>query len=191
MIERARKDYPDQKWLVADASKLELKLTFDIVFSNAALQWIPGHDLLIPRLIKMVNPKGSFAGQVAADNESPLRRALLSVSLSDKRSRFTSGCETLLNYRTTEYYYNILYPLASKVDLWETTYYHVLTSHAELIEWYRSTGMRPFLERLPGDEYRKEFESEILMKCKPSYPIQKDGKVLYPFKRIFFVAYKQ
>ncbi len=190
MIERARKDYPDQKWLLTDASKLELDQTYDIVFSNATLQWIPNHDILIPRLLKMVNPKGSLAVQVPANNESLFHRALLSVSLREKWSRFTSGCENLLNYRTAEYYYNILCPLTSELDLWETTYYHVLASHAGLIEWHKSTGMRPFLESLPDDECRKEFEGEILTECKQSYAIQKDGKVLYPFKRIFFVAYK-
>jgi len=190
MIETARRDYPNQKWLLSDASKLELDQTYDIVFSNAALQWIPDHDILIPRFFQMVNPRGSLAVQVPAIGESLFHKALLSVSLRERWSRFTSGCEDLLNYRTAEYYYNILFPLTSEFDLWETTYHDVMASHGELIEWHKSTGMRPYLERLPDDGSRKEFEGEILTECKHSYPIQKDSKVLYPFKRIFFVAYR-
>ncbi len=191
MIEKARRDYPHQKWLLADASKLELDRTYDVVFSNAVLQWIPDHDLLIPRLFAIVNPKGSLAIQVPANNESPVHRALLTVSSRGKWSRFISGAERQLTYRTAEYYYNILSPLSSEFDLWEIVYHHVLASQAGMIEWYKGTGMRPFLERLPDDESRKEFEDEMLTEFKQFYPIQKDGKVLYPFKRIFFVVYKE
>ena len=53
MIEKARKDYPDGKWMLGDASKLETGQSYDIVFSNATLQWIPDHDILIPRLFEI------------------------------------------------------------------------------------------------------------------------------------------
>ncbi len=53
MIERARKDYPDWKWMLGDASKLETGQSYDIVFSNATLQWIPDHDILIPRFFEI------------------------------------------------------------------------------------------------------------------------------------------
>ena len=191
MIERAKTDFPEQEWLLADASKLEPDQTYDIVFSNAVLQWIPGHDYLIPRLVIIVKPGGALAVQVPANYESPLHKALLIVSEREKWSGFTSGCWKLLHYYNVEYYYNLLYPIASSgLDIWETTYYHVLSSHAALIEWYRGTGLRPFLERLPGDEYRKEFMNEILDECRQAYAIQRDGNILFPFKRIFFVVYK-
>ena len=77
------------------------------------------------------------------------------------------------------------------LDIWETTYYHVLSSHAALIEWYKGTGLRPFLEKLPDDGYRKEFANEILDECRQAYAIQRDGNILFPFKRIFFVVYKE
>lgn len=190
MIEKAQKDYPNQNWLLADASRLKLDQTYDVIFSNAALQWIHNHDLLIPRLFMMVNPHGSLAVQVPANNESPLHRALLSVSSKEKWSRFVSGTEKLLNYHTAEYYYNILCPIASSLDLWETIYYHVMASHEELLEWYKGTGIRPFLEKLPDERSRKEFEGEIAAECRRYYTSQRDGTILFPFKRIFFIAYK-
>jgi trans-aconitate 2-methyltransferase len=51
--------------------------------------------------------------------------------------------------------------------------------------------MKPFLDRLPKDETRAEFEREILRQCKSLYPIQADGEILYPFKRLFFTAKKE
>ena len=190
MIEKAREDYPGQKWMVGDASDLDTNKKYDIVFSNATLQWIPSHDVLIPRLFNIVNKNGVLAVQVPANNESPLHKALLCVAQSQKWKGYTSGCEKLLTYHSVDYYYNVLSSLTDDFDIWETTYYHVLKSHEALIEWYGSTGMKPFLERLPDDEARTAFGKEILMQCKSFYPIQTDGEILYPFKRLFFTANK-
>ena len=168
----------------------EFSLLFDIVFSNATLQWIPNHEILVPNLFKLVRDKGALAVQIPANKESPLHKALLSVSLNDRWHRYTQGSEKLLYYQSPDYYYDLITPLASEIELWETTYYHILPSHQGLIEWYKSTGMRPFLDRLPDEDSKMRFENDVLEKCKDSYKIQNNGKILYPFKRIFFIAYK-
>jgi trans-aconitate 2-methyltransferase len=190
MIERARTDYPGQRWIVGDASTLETTQTYDIVFSNAALQWISSHETLIPRLFKLVNRNGMLAVQVPANHESPLYKIILRTSHSGKWSEFTAGHEQMITYHSAEYYYNILNSLTGKIAIWETIYYHILKSHQELIEWYRGTGMRPFLELLKTDDNRAEFENEVLNESKEYYPLQSDGSILYPFKRLFFTAYK-
>lgn len=190
MIRKARADFPGQEWLLADASKLWLDRTYDVIFSNAVLQWIPDHGHLVPGLLNIVNPGGALAVQVPANNLSPLHKALLSVASAEKWYGFTAGCEKLLNYHTVEYYYDILCPIASGLDIWETTYFHVLSSHNALMEWYKGTGLRPFLEKLPDDENRAKFVGEILDECRDAYPARKDGNILFPFRRIFFVAYK-
>ncbi len=191
MIEKAREDYPGQKWMVGDAGSLNTNQMYDIVFSNATLQWIPNHDVLMPRLFSAVKQNGVLAVQVPANNESPLHKELLSVAKSHKWGGYTSGCETLLTYHNVDYYYDLLISLTKNLDIWETTYYHVLESHQALLEWYSSTGMKPFLERLPDDAARAEFEKQILIQCKSFYPIQTNGKILYPFKRLFFTAKKE
>ena len=101
----------------------------------------------------------------------------------------TAGVERILSDNTPEFYYDIISSAVSKVALWTTTYYHILRSHTELVEWYKGTAMRPFLEKLPDDEARAEFEKEVLTRCKANYVIQRDGKLLYPFRRTFFIAY--
>ena len=189
MIEKAKEDYPGIEWITADASAFMHEKKYDIVFSNAAIQWIPDHEVLVPHLFEIVNRGGALAVQVPGNKESPLHQALLRVSSSPKWSRFTSDVEKIFTYNDAAYYYDTLFRISSKFDLWETTYYHVLNSHAGLVEWYKGTGMRPFLEKLPDESSRKEFENEVLAECIQVYPIRKDGKVLYPFKRIFFIAY--
>jgi trans-aconitate 2-methyltransferase len=149
MIKKAREDFPDMEWIIADAPTFEFDRQYDIIFSNAAVQWMPNHETLLPKLLENVNRGGALAVQVPANDGSPLHQAVLAVSSSSKWSRFTSGAEKSINYKSVEYYYDILSRISSKFDIWETVYYHVLDSHVGLIEWYKGTGMRPFLCR-PG-----------------------------------------
>jgi trans-aconitate 2-methyltransferase len=190
MIQRARQDYPDQKWIVGDASALDVGQKYDIVFSNAVIHWIPDHDVLIQRLFKMVNTNGILAVQIPANQESPLYRTILKVSMSDKWCAFTAGRQEVITYHDAYYYYDLLASLTKEIAIWGTVYYHILNSHQDLIDWYKSTAMKPFLESLPDDESREEFEDEILSECKAFYPSQSDGRILYPFKRLFFTARK-
>ena len=69
-------------------------------------------------------------------------------------------------------YYDLLAPFSEKVEVWETTYYHTLASNQALIEWYRGTGLRPFLERLPDEAARTRFEQDVLEGCREEYPRQ-------------------
>lgn len=190
MIERARLDHPDQTWMIGDASTLETGRKFDVVFSNAVIHWIPNHHQLIPRLFQIVKKDGILAIQVPANHESPLYRIILNVARSGKWSAFTSGREGLITHHPAEYYYNELVPLTKDIALWETTYYHILKSHEDLVAWYKGTAMKPFLESLPTDNDRKEFEETVFTEGKKQYPLQSDGRILYPFKRLFFTARK-
>ncbi len=189
MIEEAKRSYPEGTWRVGDASRLEGGKRYDILFSNAVLQWIPDHRSLVPHLFSLVKPGGAMGVQVPANSNSRLHRTLLSVSRDSRWRAFTAPCRRLFHYYRPEYYHDLLQPLAARVDLWETTYYHVLATHQELVEWYKGSGMRPFLERLPDDGARVAFEKEVLEKCTPFYRLRQQGGILYPFRRLFFIAY--
>lgn len=190
MIERARTDYPGQTWIIGDASKFETDRMYDIIFSNAAIHWIPDHHRLIPRLFQMVRKNGVLAVQVPANHKSPLYKIILNIARSSKWRPLTSGCEGLITYHNVEYYYDQLVSLTKEIALWETTYYHILQSHQDLVAWYKGTAMKPLLESLPTDDNREEFLQEVLTECKGPYPLQSDGRILYPFKRLFFTARK-
>jgi trans-aconitate 2-methyltransferase len=190
MIEKAKRDRRDTNWIVADAPTYHFNEKYDIVFSNAAIQWMPDHTSLIPRLLDIVNSSGALAVQVPANWDSPLHLAVRNVASQGKWSGMIAGVERILSNNTPEFYYDIISSAGTRVSLWTTTYYHILKSHTELVEWYKGTAMRPFLEKLPDDEARSEFEQEVLTRCKATYHAQRDGRLLYPFRRIFFIAYK-
>ena len=104
-----------------------------------------------------------------------------------------SGCaesraKNALNYRTGAYYCDLLNATSATLHLWETTYYHIVENHDELINWYKGTGTRPFVDRLP-EGFKDEFMDSVRLKCKAGYSAQSDGKVIFPFIRLFVIAH--
>lgn len=190
MIERARRDSPDQEWICEDAARFTADKAYDLVYSNATLQWIPDHDDLIRRLWDGVANGGALAVQVPANQASPLHRALLAVAESKPFRTHLDGARRLFTYRPAGFYYDLLAPNARRYQTWTTEYLHVMQSHQDLMTWYRGTGMRPFLQALADDAERDAFESAVLREARNGYPLQSDGKLLFAFRRLFFVAYR-
>ena len=191
MIANARSAHAWGEWVCADAALLGrggTRQTWDLVFSNATLQWIPDHERLLPRLFSLVNTGGALAVQVPANGGSPLHQALVRTAADPRWSRFTATCASRLVYHEPSFYYGLLCGLAERLELWETTYHHALADHEALLEWYRGTGMRPCLELLPDDASRRAFEGAVLEGCRTDYPTQPDGRLIFPFRRLFFVA---
>jgi trans-aconitate 2-methyltransferase len=89
------------------------------------------------------------------------------------------------------FYYDVMAPLAARLNLWEAIYMHVMPGHEAIVEWYKGTGLRPFLEALADDGARERFCAEYLERLRGIYPVRPDGKVLFPFHRLFLVAYQR
>jgi trans-aconitate 2-methyltransferase len=192
MIEAARQGYPSGVWEVADAARWSAPEPCDLVFANALLQWIPDHQRLCRHLMEQVAPGGALAVQVpaAAHYQSPVHREIRKVSEEPAWSGRLEAARAMFTHAPATFYYDALQPLSSRIDLWETTYYHVVAGPEALLDWYRGTGLRPFLEALAGEEERRDFERKVLDRYIAAYPRQADGSVLFPFQRLFFVAYR-
>ncbi len=190
MIERAQRDAPDQQWICEDAASFTAEQAYDLVYSNATLQWIPNHRDLILRLWNAVASGGALAVQVPANQESPLHRALMAVAESEPFCEYLDGAKRLFTYHPAGFYYDLLAPIARRYETWTIEYLHVMQSHHDLLTWYRGTGMRPFLQALEDDRQRDAFETCVLQLARDGYPLQGDGKILFPFRRLFFVAYR-
>jgi len=190
MIEKARQDYPEQKWIVDNAENIAPNIKYDLIFSNATLQWIPHHEILLPKLFDCLNSGGAIAVQISKFKNMAINVAIETIANHQKWKNYTKGCEELFTLRDMDYYYDILNKLATGVELWETSYFHVLKSQESLIDFIRTTGLKPYLDRLPSDNMKSEFEQEVLIECKKYYKIQSNGKVLFPFDRLFFIGYK-
>ena len=191
MIAKARLDYPKGRWMVADAAKFDAKDKYDLLFSNATLQWIPRHEELLPRLIGGVRKGGAIAAQIPRFDEMPINAAIEAVAGRSVWRPYTARCAELFTYRDPGFYYGILSSLMAKVEMWETSYIHVLGSYEALMDFCRSTALKPYFESLPSDEARERFEDELLAETGRRYSLQGDGKLLFPFRRLFFIGYKE
>jgi len=188
MIAAAEKNYPAGKWLVQDIVAWSGADTFDIVFSNAVLHWLPEHEVVFPRLFKRVSPGGVLAVQMPAHLESPLHRLILEIAgLPQWRERLQRARSAIAGH-TPGFYYDMLQPLAASVVLWQTEYQHVMNGSEAILDWIRGTGLRPFIEALEDRAEQQRFEATLLAGIERTYPRQADGRILFPFRRLFMVA---
>ena len=190
MIESARETYPDGIWEVGDAVSWTAREPFDLVFSNALLKWLPDHSRVCRRLFDQVAAGGALAAQLPYHYDSALHREILEVSRDPAWDGRMHSARTAITREPPELYYDALESVASHVDLWETTYHHVVAGPEAVLEWFRGTGLRPFLEVLTSEGERQRFEAMLLERYTTSYPRRPNGKVLFAFRRLFFVAYR-
>ena len=186
MIAQARKSHPDLEFSLGDVGRLEGR--YDILFSNACLQWVPDHAHLIPRLIEdHLTDGGVLAVQMPMNGAEPLFQIIDRVA-GDPQWGLDLGALPPQGTLAPDGYYDLL-GRASAFQMWETTYYHPLAGHRELVEWVKGSRLRPYLAQL--DEGRRAaFENEIEKRAREAYPVRKDGKVVLRFRRFFFTAVK-
>jgi len=190
MIAAASRSYPQYEWLIGDISAWTAEVPFDVVFSNASLQWVPGHEVLFPHLFAQVAPGGALAVQMPAHFDSALQREILETAEDPAWRHLMGQALNAFTKQPPSFYYNLLQPLAALLEIWETEYYHVVDSPHSIIEWFRGTGLRPFLAVLESEDQRKRFEELLLAKYTRAYPPQNDGRILFPFRRLFIIAYQ-
>jgi trans-aconitate 2-methyltransferase len=194
MIEAARQAYPTQTWAIGDIAHwtAEEGEQFDVVFSNAALQWVKDHARLFPLLLARVAPGGALAVQMPANGDAPAHQAMRDQAASEPwRGFFPAEGARQWHAHATGFYYDLLSPQAARIDLWETTYLHVLPDAAAIVEWYKGTGLRPFLDFLASEADRARFLAEYGQRIRQAYPARPDGRVLFPFRRLFLIAYQR
>lgn len=184
MIIKAKAQYPELHFATCPLEELEG--SYDVIFSNACLQWIPNHRLLIPTLIDQLEEGGTLAVQMPCNREEPLYRIVDEVA-GDPKWGF--GSSEIEHNETLEprAYIDILSRCHCRFEVWETRYHHLLPGHQALLEWVRSTKIRPYLARLDSEQ-KAAFEQEILQKAIPAYPATPRGEIALGFRRLFLTA---
>lgn len=190
MIAAARAACPDGEWVLNDLATWTPDHAFDVVFSNATLQWVPDHAPLVERLFGYVTEKGALAFQIPAETYAHVRTLIHEIAADPAWCVRMARPLTVLTMEPAAFYYDRLAPLARSMDVWETEYLHVMDSPAAIVDWISSTGLRPFLRALTTESERTRFLARLRRRVAESYDIRPDGKVLLPFKRIFVIAYK-
>ncbi len=190
MIETARRDHPGIEWRQGNIAQWQPAERYDIIFSNAALQWVPDHGSVCGSLVNQLTPDGTLAFQVPDNYDAAPHRLMRELGGSRLwRHRFTLQPREW-HVESRSFYYDVLAGHVSRVDLWQTEYLHVLDGPEAIVEWYKGTGLRPWLDALPTDDDRNAFLTDYTTEIARAFSRQRDGRVLFPFKRLFVVAYR-
>lgn len=162
----------------------------DVVVTNAALQWVPGHRELLPRWLAALRPGAWFALQVPGNFAAPSHTLMRALAGSDAWSGRLAG---VLRHEDVvaepAEYLELMLDAGCDADAWETTYLQLLPGTDPVLDWVRGTGLRPVLAALTGEEGRR-FEAEYARLLREAYPPRPHGTV-FPFRRVFAVARKR
>ena len=186
MLEEARRRLPSARFESADAATWLPDADVDLVFANATYQWVPDHFAQLPRVLAALKPGAVLAVQMP-DNRAEATHRLM-VDVADEgpwAARLAHASRAALPPASA--YYDALAPLSARFDIWRTAYQHPLADAAAIVEFVRSTGLRPFLDALAPDE-RPAFVADYAARIAAAYPPRADGKVLLAFPRLFLVA---
>jgi trans-aconitate 2-methyltransferase len=189
MLAKARADAPEREWILADIGSWTPGEPQDIILSNAALQWVPDHDHLIPRLADALSPGGALAVQMPRNFAAPSHQLLYETV---ENGPWADQLNPLLRRDPVDEparYYDRLAPRVQHLDIWETTYMQVLEGDDPVFRWTSGTALTPFLSALEGAA-RDAFAEAYKKKLRAAYPKAPDGETLFPFTRLFIVAIK-
>ncbi|MGE5271128.1 MAG: methyltransferase domain-containing protein [Thiohalocapsa sp.] len=187
MLAKAAKENPGIEWQQADLAGWRPERPASIIYSNAALHWLDDHERLLPALFASLAPGGIFAVQMPRNFGAPSHTLITEAALSGP---WRTRLEPLLRpspVAAPDYYYDLLAPLAASLDIWETEYLQVLDGPNPVKEWTKGTWLLPLLAALDGPD-RSRFEAAYAERVAAAYPPRRDGKTLFPFRRMFIIA---
>lgn len=188
MLAEARRREAEVEWIQADIAAFAPDEPADLIFTNAALQWLPDHDALIPRLVGSLAPGGVFACQMPETFETSWHRLLRETAADGSWAGRLEGVRGMRPVASPDAYYDLIAPLCREVDIWSTVYLHVLEGEDPVVEWMQGTGLRPYLQALQGAEERIAFLDAYRGRIGQALPARPDGVTLFPFPRLFIVA---
>ncbi len=184
MLARARQDLPEVEFLDGDVAGYRPAQPVDVLFANAVFQWVPDHATLLPALLHCVKPGGALAFQVPDNLTEPTHR--LMRELPGPWSAATRALQPRTHVGAASFYFDLLAPFG-EVDIWRTTYQHVMPDAEAIVEWVKGTGLRPYLEVVPDREaYLRAYTAAI----DAAYPSHHGGARLFSFPRLFVVVHR-
>ena len=192
MLQRAAplaRQFPSLRFERGDIAGWEPAPGTDVVVSNAALQWVPGHQDLMRRWLSELETGSWFALQVPGNFDAPshvlMRELAASPRWASRLDGVLRGGDSAGNAAD---YLGILLDAGYDADAWETTYQHVLPGPDPVLDWVRGTALRPVLAALSAAD-AVLFEEEYAAALRAAYPPGRHG-TLFPFRRIFAVGRK-
>jgi trans-aconitate 2-methyltransferase len=187
MLERAASTVPNVRWLRQDIATWSPVAPAYLIYSNAALHWLPDHERLLRRLIAYLAPAGTLAVQMPRNFSAPSHIAIAEAA---REGPWRERLEPLLHETPVaepRWYLDLLSSLCAHVDLWQTEYFQILSGDNPVKEWTKGTWLQPLLAALAEPE-RSAFEAAYARRVARAYTPRADGTTVLPFLRLFFIA---
>ncbi len=192
MLQEAAAEPSRIQWIEGDIATWAPAEPPELVYSNATLHWVPGHDELFPRLAGFLQAGGCLAVQMPLSFDAPSHRLMRETLLSGGPNGSALGTEELRQVvarrwvEDAAFYYDLLAGQTTSLDIWETEYLQVLEGDDPVLEWVKGTGLRPILNGL-DDAERELFLVAYAQRLHEAYPRRVNGCTLYPFRRLFIL----
>lgn len=189
MLDQASASGVPARWVEANIASWAPAAPYDLIFSNAAFQWLEDQASLLPRLMSHVKPGGVFAFQVPVNFSAPSHALMREAASEPKWAARLKNVRSIVP-GSAQGYYDMLAPCAASLDIWKTEYLQVLEGEDPVYRWVSATGLRPFLDALTGSD-REDFIARYKAGLNHAYPRRADGKTLFAFQRLFVVAVRR
>jgi trans-aconitate 2-methyltransferase len=189
MIAAAARRLPHVQFAIGDIETWRDPGPYDVILANAVLHWVPDHSTLLPALIARLASGGGLAIQMPDNLDVPAHRLMREIAENGPWAvALAEASKSRTPLASADGYYTLLRPLCSRVDVWRTTYYHALSGGAgAVVEWFKGSGLRPFLDPLDAAS-RTAYLERYTAAVARAYPALADGSVLLPFPRLFIVG---
>jgi trans-aconitate 2-methyltransferase len=187
MLAQAARELPAICWLRADLARWQPPAPADLIYSNAALHWLPDHAELFPRLVSFLRPGATLAVQMPRNFLAPSHTLIADTVLSGPWRAQLAPLLRPVPVAAPSAYYAWLDPLAQSVSVWETEYLQPLTGADPVKEWLKGTWLKPLLDALDPAEHAA-FEADYARRLRQAYPPLASGVTLFPFRRLFLLA---
>lgn len=188
MLRQARTRLPRCMFVEGDLSTWVPNEGTDLLFGNAVFHWVPDHPNVLERLLRSLPPGGVLAVQMPDNTHEPALMLMEKVAASGPwATAIAQGNAARDDLPRPEDYYDLLRPLCRQIDIWHTHYNHIIEDHAGVVEWFKGSGLRPFLAPLDVT-MREAFIAGYTDEIRFAYPARSDGKVMLKFPRLFILA---
>jgi trans-aconitate 2-methyltransferase len=164
----------------------ELTGSWDLIFSNAAIQWCEDHEKLIPYLFSKLNRSGQLCIQTPSNHNHISHLLIRETAKESPFDKILNEFERIAPVLSIEQYTKLLFEQnAINIIVFEKIYPHVLENSDAVVEWISGTALVPYFEKL--GEHKPDFLEALRKKMKKALP---ESPLLYPFRRILFSAIK-
>jgi trans-aconitate 2-methyltransferase len=190
MVAAGSKAAPDVEWLHQDLGSWHPAQKYDLIYSNAALHWLPDHASLFPSLMEKIEPGGILAVQMPRNFGAPSHLLIAETALNGPWRGKLEHLVTPPPVQEPAFYHDLLAPRSGNIDIWETEYLQVLEGDNPVKEWTKGTWLTRYLDALQ-DEDKAAFEAAYGERVLQAYPPNSAGQTLFPFRRLFMIAQRK